>query len=309
MTRRRNLGPTTVFATAPGVPAPTVASPFFLGAIREMVQRRSFFYLYQIFPVPARVPARQVRLLCGNPRPGHGPAGGGPDYAGHQDDGRAPHLAHGDEVTAGTKSLRDDSIGVAFLGGGRGGHDNARSQVSASWIPTRIPQVSHLAVRWHKLRSHGRLLNDHSQLNPKEAVGLGPRRAAMGSPARGRAPLGLRSAVGGAGDPLKADVVYVACGRAGLWRSSDFGASFTRLAASPDATAVATTTDDHLRVLVADADGLALSTNAGKTFRRVARVQGRLGRRVRSAQLPRLLRGGRPHAPAIGRRRRHVGAA
>lgn len=76
------------------------------------------------------------------------------------------------------------------------------------------------------------------------------------------------------GDPLKADVVYVACGRAGLWRSSDFGASFTRLAASPDATAVATTTDDHLRVLVADADGLALSTNAGKTFRRVARVQG-----------------------------------
>ena len=76
------------------------------------------------------------------------------------------------------------------------------------------------------------------------------------------------------GDPLKADVVYVACGRAGLWRSSDFGASFTRLAASPDATAVATTTDDHLRVLVADADGLALSTNAGKTFRRVARIKG-----------------------------------
>ena len=76
------------------------------------------------------------------------------------------------------------------------------------------------------------------------------------------------------GDPLKADVVYVACGRAGLWRSSDFGASFTRLAASPDATSVATTTDDHLRVLVADADGLALSTNGGRTFRRVARIKG-----------------------------------
>jgi photosystem II stability/assembly factor-like uncharacterized protein len=76
------------------------------------------------------------------------------------------------------------------------------------------------------------------------------------------------------GDPLKADVVYVACGRAGLWRSSDFGASFTRLPASPDATAVATTTDDHLRVLVADADGLALSTNGGRTFRRVAAIKG-----------------------------------
>ena len=76
------------------------------------------------------------------------------------------------------------------------------------------------------------------------------------------------------GDPLRADVVYVACGQAGLWRSSDFGASFTRLAASPDATAVATTTDDHLRVLVADAEGLALSTNGGRTFRRVARIKG-----------------------------------
>ena len=29
-----------------------------------------------------------------------------------------------------------------------------------------------------------------------------------------------------------------------------------------------------MRVLVADADGLALSTNAGKTFRRVARIKG-----------------------------------
>jgi photosystem II stability/assembly factor-like uncharacterized protein len=76
------------------------------------------------------------------------------------------------------------------------------------------------------------------------------------------------------GDPLKADVVYVACGPAGLWRSSDFGASFRRLATAPDATAVATTTDDHLRVLAADPDGLVLSTNGGRTFRRVARITG-----------------------------------
>jgi photosystem II stability/assembly factor-like uncharacterized protein len=76
------------------------------------------------------------------------------------------------------------------------------------------------------------------------------------------------------GDPLKPDTVYVACGPAGLWRSSDFGASFTRLAAVPEATAVANTTDDHLRVLAADPDGLVLSTNGGRTFRRVARIRG-----------------------------------
>jgi photosystem II stability/assembly factor-like uncharacterized protein len=76
------------------------------------------------------------------------------------------------------------------------------------------------------------------------------------------------------GNPLRPDVVYVACGSAGLWRSSDFGASFNRLATAPDATAVATTTDDHARVLAADANGLALSTNGGRKFRRVARVSG-----------------------------------
>jgi photosystem II stability/assembly factor-like uncharacterized protein len=76
------------------------------------------------------------------------------------------------------------------------------------------------------------------------------------------------------GDPLRPDTVYVACGPAGLWRSSDFGASFRRLPAGPDATAVATTTDDHARVLAADAAGLVLSTNGGRTFRRVARVAG-----------------------------------
>lgn len=98
---------------------------------------------------------------------------------------------------------------------------------------------------------------------------------------RGWAPLresGLPAACGALsavrGDPLKPDTVYVGCGPEGLWRSSNFGASFTRLAAGPDATAVATTTDDHLRVLAADPDGLVLSTDGGRTFRRVARVKG-----------------------------------
>jgi hypothetical protein len=76
------------------------------------------------------------------------------------------------------------------------------------------------------------------------------------------------------GDPLRADIVYVACGRHGLWKSADFGASFTRLAGAPDATAVATTTDDHTRLLAAAPDGLYLSTDGGRTFRRVAHVTG-----------------------------------
>ena len=87
-------------------------------------------------------------------------------------------------------------------------------------------------------------------------------------------PLGCTALSAVRGDPLRPDVVYVACGAQGLWKSADFGASFTRLSNAPDATAVATTTDDHDRLLVAAADGLHLSTNAGRTFRRVARVSG-----------------------------------
>jgi hypothetical protein len=76
------------------------------------------------------------------------------------------------------------------------------------------------------------------------------------------------------GDPLRADTVYVACGPRGVWRSGDFGASFRALPAAPPATALATTTDDHTRLLAAAPDGLYLSTTAGRSFRRVARVPG-----------------------------------
>ena len=76
------------------------------------------------------------------------------------------------------------------------------------------------------------------------------------------------------GDPLRPDVVYVACGPQGLWKSTDFGASFTRLANAPDATSLATTTDDNARLLAAAPDGLHLSMNGGRTFRRVAHVAG-----------------------------------
>jgi photosystem II stability/assembly factor-like uncharacterized protein len=239
--------------------------------MREMVERKSVFVA--IFAVLATacgqasepsvaIPARATALAIA------------PDYAGtiwatagshvyrSRDGGHSWHgLAH----TA--------AVGVAFLEkavvvvdgahagvGGFGATRLAERPVGRSIVAVSSPYYR--TSRLYGLDPEGRLW-----LSVRGGRRWAPLRAA-GLPSG----CGALSAV--RGDPLKADVVYVACGRAGLWRSSDFGASFTRLAASPDATSVATTTDDHLRVLVADADGLALSTNAGKTFRRVARIKG-----------------------------------
>src|SRR5207302_243042 len=68
------------------------------------------------------------------------------------------------------------------------------------------------------------------------------------------------------GDVHAPDVIYVACGRAGLWRSRDFGATFQRVPSVTDASVVADTTDDQHRLLVASPAGIELSTNAGRSF-------------------------------------------
>ena len=70
------------------------------------------------------------------------------------------------------------------------------------------------------------------------------------------------------------DVIYVACGANGLWRSGDFGATFRRVSSAGQASVVADTTDDQGRLLVASARGIELSTNAGRTFRKVAGIGG-----------------------------------
>jgi photosystem II stability/assembly factor-like uncharacterized protein len=62
------------------------------------------------------------------------------------------------------------------------------------------------------------------------------------------------------------DIVYVACGSDGLWRSLDLGASFDKVPGIGDARSVALTTDDQDLVLVAAGDGIHLSTDRGKTF-------------------------------------------
>ncbi|HEY0387692.1 MAG TPA: hypothetical protein VGC71_04585 [Gaiellales bacterium] len=68
------------------------------------------------------------------------------------------------------------------------------------------------------------------------------------------------------GDVLEPDIVYMACGDDGLWRSLDDGATFTHMPAPATATAIATTTDDQRRILVAGRDAVYLSTDFGRTF-------------------------------------------
>jgi photosystem II stability/assembly factor-like uncharacterized protein len=76
------------------------------------------------------------------------------------------------------------------------------------------------------------------------------------------------------GDVHRPDVIYVACGAAGVWRSKDFGASFKRLPRAGPATAVAATTDDQRLLLVASPAGIELSRNFGRSFVTVAHVSG-----------------------------------
>ena len=75
-------------------------------------------------------------------------------------------------------------------------------------------------------------------------------------------------------DPILPDTIYVAEGARGLWKSTDYGATFHRLAGVASATAVALTAHNAKRVLVADSRGLLLSKNDGASFQRVLTLPG-----------------------------------
>jgi photosystem II stability/assembly factor-like uncharacterized protein len=75
-------------------------------------------------------------------------------------------------------------------------------------------------------------------------------------------------------DVHRPDVIYVACGSAGLWRSGDFGATFHRIRGVADATAVTATTDDQRLLLVASPAGIELSRDSGRSFTRVSAATG-----------------------------------
>ena len=116
--------------------------------------------------------------------------------------------------------------------------------------------------RLYGLTASGRLV-----LSVRAAAGWAPLRATG-------LPQGCASLAAVRGDPSRPDVIYAACGAAGLWRSGDFGVRFRRLEAAGAVTAVATTTDAPLRLLVAGPAGLSLSMDGGRTFRAVDRVAG-----------------------------------
>jgi hypothetical protein len=66
------------------------------------------------------------------------------------------------------------------------------------------------------------------------------------------------------------DIVYVAAGSDGLWRSLDDGATFHKVDGVTNVVAAALTTDDQNRVLVAGPAGIWVSNNRGKTFTKVS---------------------------------------
>ncbi len=239
--------------------------------MREMVERKSVLVAIlavltsacgQAREAPVAMPARATALAIA------------PDYAGTIWAAAGSHVYRSHDGGHTWRGVAHTAgIGVAFLekqvvlvGGGNVGV----AGFGAARVAERREARSIVAVttpyyrtnRLYGLDPAGRLLL---------SVRQGRRWAALRAAGL---PAGCGALAAVRGDPLRPDVVYVACGSRGLWRSSDFGASFRRLAGAPPATALATTTDAHDRVLAAAPDGLYLSTDAGRSFRRVAREVG-----------------------------------
>jgi photosystem II stability/assembly factor-like uncharacterized protein len=239
--------------------------------MREMVERKSVFVAIlavlasacgQASEPPVAIPARATALAIA------------PDYAGTiwATSGSRVYRSH-DGGHSWRGMAHTDGVGVAFLEKqvvlvdgvhvGVGGFGATR----LAERPDGRPIVAVASPYYRTNRLYG--------LDPRGRLWLSVRHGRRWAPLRATGlPEGCTALSAVRGDPLRADTVYVACGPGGLWKSTNFGASFVRLANAPDATAVATTTDDHTRLLAAAADGLYLSTDAGRTFRRVARVTG-----------------------------------
>jgi hypothetical protein len=89
-------------------------------------------------------------------------------------------------------------------------------------------------------------------------------------PLRGQGLPAVPSAIAAVrGIPTRPDTIYVAA-LAGLWVSTDFGATFHRIPHAVGGTSLATTTDAPLRVLVGRKDGILLSQDGAATFTRVS---------------------------------------
>jgi photosystem II stability/assembly factor-like uncharacterized protein len=155
-------------------------------------------------------------------------------------------------VTVGPKGVQTGGFGAPKLGAPR--------KAAAPLVAVATPYYR--TSRLYAVDTSG-----HLWVSVRNANKWGRLRAA-GLPAGAVAVAAIRA------DVHKPDVIYVACGAAGLWRSKDFGASFHRIPRAGAATAVAATTDDQRLLLVASPTGIELSRNFGRTFATVARVSG-----------------------------------
>jgi hypothetical protein len=195
-----------------------------------------------------------------------------PDFAGTiwlATGGRPYRSADGGHVWARVSGPKSGALAVAFTRGnsllvGRGGYQKGffgggrltdAKPTPAVFVSASSPYYR--TDRVYALDSRGRLW---------VSVVAGRRWArlrAAGLPAGGVAISAVR------GDVTRPDTIYVAAGRAGLWRSRDDGASFqhldTRLA---DVRAVATTTG-RPQLVLAGGSAIARSDDGGASFRRV----------------------------------------
>ena len=148
-------------------------------------------------------------------------------------------------VTVGRRGVQTGGFGAATL--------RAPRPVGAPFVAVASPYYR--TSRLYGIDAQGRLW-----VSVRNAAKWGRLRAA-GLPEGAVAIAAIRD------DVHKPDTIYVACGANGLWRSRDFGATFQRVAAAGQATAVAATTDDQRLLLVASPQGIELSLNRGHTFR------------------------------------------
>jgi photosystem II stability/assembly factor-like uncharacterized protein len=155
-------------------------------------------------------------------------------------------------VTVGPRGVQTGGFGAAVLARPRPASAPLRAVVSPYYRTNRLYAVDTSGRLWVSVRNAQRWARLRAAGLPHGAVAVAAFRD----------------------DVHRPDVIYVACGTAGLWRSADFGATFHRVRGVGDASAVAVTTDDQRLVLVASPAGIQLSRNTGRSFTRVAATAG-----------------------------------
>ncbi|HEY2787857.1 MAG TPA: hypothetical protein VGI72_00310 [Gaiellales bacterium] len=155
-------------------------------------------------------------------------------------------------VTVGPRGVQTGGFGAASLPRPRPVPAPFRAVVSPYYRTNRLYAVSSSGQLWVSVRNASRWAR-------LRAAGLPPGAVAVAA---------IRD------DVHRPDVIYVACGSAGLWRSGDFGATFRRIRGVGDASAVTATTDDQRLLLVASPGGIERSRDSGRSFTRVSPVTG-----------------------------------